>query len=86
MKFQVPTVGGIRKVIRPGSTASSATTIAGLEGTTLTLAQLATLLANLTNTGGGNIGTGAEAAISVGPGLAGGGPLVGSSIFDSPRP
>ena len=76
-KFQVPTVGGIRKVIRPGSTASSATTIDGLQGTTITLAQLATLLANLTNTGGGNIGTGAEAAISVGPGLAGGGPLVG---------
>ena len=76
-KYQVPTVGGIRKVIRPGSTASSATTIDGLQGTTITLAQLATLLANLTNTGGGNIGTGAEAAISVGPGLAGGGPLVG---------
>lgn len=76
-KFQVPTVGGIRKVIKPGATVSNATTIAGLEGTTLTLAQLAQLLANLTNTGGGNIGTGAEAAISVGPGLAGGGPLVG---------
>ena len=77
-KFQVPTVGGIRKVIRPGAAVSNATTIAGLEGTTLTLAQLSTLLANLVpNTGGGNIGTGAEAAISVGPGLAGGGVLVG---------
>lgn len=77
-KFQVPTVGGIRKVIKPGATVSNATTIAGLEGTTLTLAQLSQLLATLDkNTGGGNIGTGAEAAISVGPGLAGGGPLVG---------
>jgi hypothetical protein len=76
-KYQVPTVGGLRKVIRPGSTASSGTTIAGLEGTTLTIQQLAQLLANLTNTGGGNIGTGAEAAIQVGPGLSGGGSLVG---------
>lgn len=77
-KFQVPTVGGIRKVIKPSATVSNATTIAGLEGTTLTLAQLSQLLATLDkNTGGGNIGTGAEAAISVGPGLAGGGPLVG---------
>lgn len=77
-KYQVPTVGGLRKVIRPGSsTASSATTIQGLEGTTLTLAQLATLLANLQNTGGGNIGTGTEATIKLGPGLTGGGPLVG---------
>ena len=59
-KFQVPTVGGIRKVIKPGATVSNATTIAGLEGTTLTLAQLSTLLANLVpNTGDGNIGTGA---------------------------
>ena len=77
-KFQVPTVGGIRKVIKPSATVSNATTIAGLEGTTLTLAQLSQLLATLDkNTGGGNIGAGAEAAISVGPGLAGGGTLVG---------
>lgn len=77
-KFQVPTVGGLRKVIRPGSTASSGTTIAGLEGTTLTIQQLAALLANLENNGGGNIGQGTEGAIQVGPGLAGGGQLVGT--------
>ena len=78
-KIQVPAIGGLRKVIVPGGTTSSATTIVGLEGTTLTLAQLAQLLGLLTtNNGGGNIGSGDEGAIVLGPGLAGGGPLVGA--------
>lgn len=78
-KIQVPAIGGLRKVIVPGETTSSATTIVGLEGTTLTLAQLAQLLGLLTtNNGGGNIGSGDEGAIVLGPGLAGGGPLVGA--------
>ena len=78
-KIQVPAIGGLRKVIMPGATTSSATTIAGLEGTTITIQQLATILANLpTNNGGGNIGSGGEGAIVLGPGLSGGGPLVGA--------
>lgn len=78
-KFQVPSVGGIRKVIKINSTGSG-TLIAEFGAGTITLAQLkaALGLAAAPNTGGGNIGTGTNAAIALGPGLTGGGPLVGA--------
>jgi hypothetical protein len=78
-KFQIPTVGGIRKVLKTQAQASG-TTIAGLENQTITIEQLAALLGVTIppNTGGGNIGQGDEATLSLGPGLAGGGPLVGN--------
>jgi Collagen triple helix repeat (20 copies) len=59
-KFQVPTVGGIRKVIRPGGSAAPGTTIAELGSGVISLAQLAAILLQIqtqqNNTGGGNIG------------------------------
>lgn len=75
-KVQVPTIGGLRKVINVGNALSTGTAIAGLQGATITLQQLAAILAASTNTGGGNIG-GPGGAILVGPGLQGGGPIVG---------
>lgn len=42
-KFQVPVVGGVRKVIKLTNTA---TTIAGLEGQTISLSQIAALIAS----------------------------------------
>jgi hypothetical protein len=79
-KTQVPSVGGIRKMLIPGTTAVG-TTIAELGSNTVTLAQLAALIATATpppNTGGGNIGTGNEATLTPGPGLSGGGVMVGN--------
>jgi Collagen triple helix repeat (20 copies) len=47
-KFQVPTIGGIRKVIRPGAGAPPAgTTIAEFGAQTVSLAQLAAILTNI---------------------------------------
>jgi hypothetical protein len=81
-KFQVPTIGGLRKVIKPASATAAGTTIAGIGSGTVTLAQLAALITNQqttqTNNGGGNIGGGSGGSITLGPGLAGGGPLVGN--------
>lgn len=78
MKYQVPTVGGIRKVVRTPS-ASTGTTIEGFEGT-VTIAQLAGALGLLPapNDGGGNIGDGSEAFLALGPGLSGGGVMLGT--------
>jgi Collagen triple helix repeat (20 copies) len=79
-KTQVPSVGGIRKMLIPDTTAVG-TTIAELGSNTVTLAQLAALIAAATppvNTGGGNIGTGNEATLTPGPGLSGGGVLIGN--------
>lgn len=57
------------------------TTIAEVGSGTISLAQLAQIISQIqaqqTNTGGGNIGTGDEGVLIVGPGLAGGGPLIG---------
>jgi hypothetical protein len=60
-KYQVPTIGGIRKVIRPGAGAAApGTTIAELGSNVVSLSQLASLITQIqaqqTNTGGGNIG------------------------------
>lgn len=82
-KFQVPTVGGIRKVIKPGDPSSALTTI------TAVLQQLIDAVASLqapVNTGGGNIGTGNEATIVLGPGLSGGGTLVGNVPINLVQP
>lgn len=80
-KMQLPAVGGIRKVLKSNDIAVG-TTIAELGSNTITLAQLAAVLSQIQaqqqNNGGGNIGSGDEATISLGPGLAGGGVLVGN--------
>lgn len=81
-KIQVPVLGGLRKVIQPGNTTTAGTTIAEVGAGTISLAQLAALITQIqaqqANTGGGNIGDGTEAFLSVGPGLAGGGPMLGT--------
>jgi hypothetical protein len=75
-KFQVPVLGGLRKVINPAAVATPGTTIAGLGSSTVTLAQLRALLAD--TVGGSNlIGDGSEAILVVGAGLSGGGVLLG---------
>lgn len=83
-KVQIPTIGGLRKKITLGSV-STATTISGLEGQTLTLAQLALLLGTSTapssgtsTPAAGGSGSSGGASLVLGPGLSGGGPLVGS--------
>ncbi len=77
-KVQVPAVGGLRKVIQP-SAASTATTIAGLEGQTLSVAQLKALLGNVPAAGpSAPAAAPAAASLVPGPGLTGGGPLVGA--------
>jgi hypothetical protein len=74
MKIQVPVLGGLRKKV----SISSGTSIAGYDS--LTLAQLASLLGvvqapkTLPNT----ISQSGVASLNVGPGLTGGGPLIGN--------
>jgi hypothetical protein len=74
MKIQVPVLGGLRKKV----SISSGTSIAGYDS--LTLAQLASLLGvvqapkTLPNT----ISQTGVASLNVGPGLTGGGPLIGN--------
>ena len=82
MKFQTPTIGGVRKVIRTDNNVTVGTTIAEVGSNTITLAQLAQIITQIQsqqqNNGGGNVGGGAEASIVLGPGLSGGGVLVGN--------
>jgi hypothetical protein len=73
-KFQLPVIGGIRKVLTQSANAAG-TTIAEIGDNTVTLAQLAALL-GVTAGGGGSAG--ATAFLNPGPGLSGGGPLVGT--------
>lgn len=81
-KVQLPVIGGIRKVITPGSNTPVGTTIAEFGSNTVSLATLAAIITQLqsqqVNTGGGNIGTGNEGTLVPGPGLAGGGVLIGN--------
>jgi hypothetical protein len=81
-KVQLPVIGGVRKVIQTGQQTSVGTTIAEVGSGTITLAQLAAIITQIQaqqqNTGGGNIGGGDEATLSLGPGLSGGGVLVGN--------
>lgn len=77
-KVQVPVVGGIRKVVSVDAAAAAAgTTIAEFGATVVTLAQLKAALGIVTkpNTVGGSSAGG---ALVVGPGLSGGGQLVGA--------
>lgn len=57
---------------------------------TVTLATLSALISQSQeqqkNTGGGNIGTGNEAVLKVGPGLSGGGPLLGTVLLNLTAP
>lgn len=79
-KIQLPAIGGLRKTILLDQT-STGTAIAGLQGQTITLQQLLAILnASSINSGGGNIG-GPGGAIAVGPGLQGGGPIVGTVVI-----
>lgn len=90
-KHQVPVLGGLRKVIRTGETIAVGTTIAEIGAQTITLAQLAALIGAVQSQND-NPGT-PVASIALGPGLSGGGPVVGvvpirldtlpSVIFDS---
>lgn len=80
-KVQVPVVGGLRKVITvQGPTQAAGTTIAGFANQTVSLAQLASALGVTPTkpTPGGSSGGGAAAALVPGPGLVGGGVLVGA--------
>jgi len=83
LKIQLPSIGGLRKVIKvPGGNVAVGTTISELGSGTVSLAQLAAIItqvqAQQTNTGGGNIGDGTEAVLVPGPGLSGGGAMLGS--------
>ncbi len=77
-KFQIPTIGGIRKVIHGPSTGVG-TTIAEVGSGTITLEQLAAAISNILQNAG-TIQTGQQNAgvLVPGPGLSGGGVLVGN--------
>jgi len=77
-KFQAPVLGGFRKMITlPPTTVG--TTIAEIGAGTITLSQLAAAINNiLTGSGTTTTGTANAANLVVGPGLTGGGPLVGN--------
>jgi hypothetical protein len=82
-KVQLPVIGGIRKVVEVAEMSDVGTTIEGYPNTTLSIGQLATLLSGYFQTAQapatGNIGpSGANASIALGPGLSGGGALVGA--------
>lgn len=81
-KVRIGTVGGVLKSVKTGGDATVGTTIAEFGSSTVTLSQLAQALAGLiatANSSGSNlIGDGTEASISVGPGLSGGGPVIGN--------
>lgn len=85
-KVQLPVVGGVRKVILTGDNTLPGTTIAELGSNTITLAQLKVLLGNLDEPDSGTIGGGPTASIKVGPGLSGGGPLLGVVEIDLTAP
>lgn len=74
-KHQVPVLGGLRKVIRTGDDAPPGTTIAEIGDQTVTLAQLAALIGAI-QAQNKNPGT-PVASIALGPGLTGGGPVIG---------
>jgi hypothetical protein len=83
MKIQLPSIGGLRKVIKvPGGSVAVGTTISELGSGTVTLAQLSAIITQIQaqqqNTGGGNIGNGTEAVLVPGQGLSGGGAVLGS--------
>ena len=77
-KFQAPVIGGFRKMITLPPT-SVGTTIAEVGAGTITLSQLAAAINNiLQGTGTTTTGSAQSANLVVGPGLSGGGVLVGN--------
>jgi hypothetical protein len=79
-KVQVPVLGGLRKVIIPASSNDAA--IATLQAQVAQLAAAITALQPAPNTQGG----GASGAILLGPGLAGGGSIVGNVPINLVQP
>jgi hypothetical protein len=78
-KVQLPVIGGIRKVIQPGSSSAGGTTIAEIGNNAVTLEQLAALIFNLlTNTGTIDTAGNAPGVLIPGAGLSGGGVLTGN--------
>lgn len=79
-KVQLPVMGGLRKVVQVNNptTASTATTIAEFANQTVSLAQLKAALGVKPTTGGNSGGGSLSAAIVPGPGLGGGGTVVGA--------
>lgn len=77
-KVQVPVLGGLRKVIRTGEPQDVGTLIAEFGSNRITLAQLRAALQIPSSSSSGGGGTGGAASIVPGPGLVGGGPLVGA--------
>ncbi len=77
-KTQVPVMGGMRKVLQPTNTAVG-TTIAEIGSGTITLEQLAAAINNILNNTGTTVPPGTPTGTLVpGPGLSGGGALVGN--------
>jgi len=68
----------LRKSIIPGGSATVGTTIAEIGSNTITLAQLAQLLASLETTDTGTTSGTSTVSLTPGPGLQGGGSLVGN--------
>ena len=75
-KVQLPVIGGLRKVLNLTASAAG-TTIAELGDSTVTLAQLAALLGVTSGSGAGGVGS-TPAFLTPGPGLSGGGALIGN--------
>jgi hypothetical protein len=73
-KMQLPSVGGIRKVLKTNDNSSALTTISQA----LAALQQAVFALQHPNTGNGTIGNGSEASLVLGPGLTGGGVLLGA--------
>lgn len=86
-KFQTYQAGGLRKVLQPAAVVAPGTTIAGLGNTTITLAQLAALLNAATAVPNTQTDS-PSAALVTGPGLSGGGELIGAVplYFTAPIP
>lgn len=78
-KVQLPVLGGFRKVIFTGQNTAVGTTIAEVGSGTISLTQLAAAINNILQ-GSSTVTTGSSSAgnLVVGPGLAGGGTLVGN--------
>ncbi len=74
-KVQVPTIGGIRKVIKLDAATNPGTTIAEVGSGTISLSQLAQYITQLQTAQQNNTigGGGSSINISTGPGLSGGG-------------
>lgn len=78
-KVQVPVVGGIRKVIQVGGgNTAVGTTIQEFGSAVVSLAQLKVALGIVTPAAGSGNGAGAVASLTPGPGLVGGGPVIGN--------